>query len=72
MDAMDQEITRFIFVLLLSGLALFAWHYYQAAVSGKPSSSITTAQQEEVVDKQKTGARRAASSGVERGIGDIL
>ena len=58
---MDNEITRLILALLLTGLVLFAWNYYRTAFNGKPPETISTVQQEEKVETQKTDIRKDLS-----------
>lgn len=58
---MDQEIYRFVLALVLTGLVLFAWHYYQEVFSGKPSNPIEVNQQTEKAETQKTTIRHDLS-----------
>lgn len=59
---MDHEITRFILAVLLSGLVLFAWHYYRSAFNDSSSKSMPMVQQEEKTDIQKTDVRKDLSN----------
>ncbi len=58
---MDQEVYRFFLALVLTGLVLFAWQYYQDFFWGKPSDHVAINQQTERTETQKTTIRHDLS-----------
>lgn len=58
---MDNEIYRLILVLVLSGLFLFAWQYYQGVFEGKKSNGVNVTHQVEKVEQQKRPLRKDLS-----------
>ena len=58
---MDQEIYRFVLALVLTGLVLFAWQYYQEVFSGKPSDPVAVNQQTEITETQEKTIRHDLS-----------
>jgi YidC/Oxa1 family membrane protein insertase len=58
---MDQEVYRFVLALVLTGLVLFAWQYYQDVFLEKPSDPVEDSQQTEIAQTQKTTIRHDLS-----------
>ena len=54
---MDQEVYRLFLALVLTGLVLFAWQYFQEVFWGKSSDPIEINQQPDIAETQKTTIR---------------
>jgi YidC/Oxa1 family membrane protein insertase len=58
---MDNELSRLILALILTGVVFFAWSYYRGVLSDKASESIVSVKQIEKVEVQKENIRKDLS-----------
>lgn len=59
---MDNEISRLILALVLTGFVLFVWNYYRTDFTGKNPESVTAAHNKEKADTMKTDIRKNLSN----------
>ncbi len=58
---MDNEITRLIMALLLTGIILFAWNYYRAALNKPADGTVSAVEQPKKVETEKSEIRKNLS-----------